>query len=225
MNMISGLSDNHQWFKARIDGAAPETISEEHLLTMALSLAQPRSDATALSTKLLEVFGSYAEAVSADQQRLADAGVSEGAILALKLVRESALRLVRPKMREGTIISAWSELLDYCTARMAYDETESFRLIYMDRKNRLIADEAQQKGTVDHTPVYPREVAKRALQLNASSAIMVHNHPSGDPTPSRADIDMTRKVQDALGAIGVTLHDHVVVSRGGHISFRTQGLL
>ncbi|MGZ5262127.1 MAG: JAB domain-containing protein, partial [Burkholderiales bacterium] len=129
------------------------------------------------------------------------------------------------KVRAAHVISSWSDLIDYCTARMAYETVEQFRVIYLDRKNKLIADEAQQKGTVDHTPVYPREVVKRALALEASALIMVHNHPSGDPTPSRADIEMTRKVKDAAAAVGITLHDHVVVSRGGHVSFRTQGLI
>ena len=128
-------------------------------------------------------------------------------------------------MIDKPVISSWSALLDYCTAQMAYDPIEQFRLLYLDRKNRLITDEAQGVGTVDHTPVYPREVVKRALELNASALIMVHNHPSGDPKPSRADIDMTRKVKEAAIAVGLTLHDHVIVSRGGNLLVPDGGLL
>jgi DNA repair protein RadC len=152
-------------------------------------------------------------------------GVKDVTAAMLKAVQVAAQRLLQTKVKDMPLISSWNDLIAYCTAQMAYNPIEQFRVLYLDRKNRLIADEAQAEGTVDHTPVYPREVVKRALELNASAVIMVHNHPSGDPKPSRADIDMTRKVKDAAAAVNITLHDHVIVSRGGHTSFKSQGLL
>ncbi len=140
-------------------------------------------------------------------------------------MREAGLRLVRAEVRHRHVIASWQQLLDYLTATAGYAEAEEFHLLFLDRKNALIADERQQRGTVDHVPVYPREVVKRALDLGASAIIMVHNHPSGDPTPSKGDIDMTRSVAAALAAVGVAVHDHVIVGRGRHASFKSLGLL
>jgi len=140
-------------------------------------------------------------------------------------VREAALRMLRAEVAERPVISSWQKLIEYCTAAIGFSAVEEFRLLFLDRKNALIADEAQQRGTVDHTPVYPREVAKRALELGASAIIMVHNHPSGDPTPSKADIEMTREVQKALAALDIALHDHLIIARGNHASLRSLRLL
>ncbi|MGZ6186433.1 MAG: RadC family protein [Candidatus Binataceae bacterium] len=203
-----------------------EQLADYEVLELLLFGVIPRQDTKPIAKALLAKFGSFGEVLAAHPNELKGvAGIKDGAATLLKAVQASIQLALQTKVRAAHVISSWSDLIDYCTARMAYETVEQFRVIYLDRKNKLIADEAQQKGTVDHTPVYPREVVKRALALEASALIMVHNHPSGDPTPSRADIEMTRKVKDAAAAVGITLHDHVVVSRGGHVSFRTQGLI
>lgn len=221
---MHGLSDQQQFLTA-CDERANELTPEADLLGHLLTLANPRSTHAGEVSRILECFGSLGAAISADADALQAEGISPRVAFAFKLVRETAVRLLAVKVRNAHVISSWADLIAYCTARMAHNDTEQFRVIYLDRKNRLIRDEVQQRGTVDHTPVYPREVARRCLQLNASAVIMCHNHPSGDPTPSRADIEMTNKVKAALVAIDCTLHDHLVISCGGHVSFRTQGLL
>jgi DNA repair protein RadC len=133
--------------------------------------------------------------------------------------------VLREQIKDRSVIGSWTALLDYLNAALAHEPIEQFRVLFLDRKNILIKDEVQQRGTVDHTPLYPREIAKRALELAASAIIMVHNHPSGDPTPSRADIDMTKQVVTALGAVGVTVHDHIIVGKNQHTSFKSQKLL
>jgi DNA repair protein RadC len=143
----------------------------------------------------------------------------------LKIVQAAALRLARGQVRQKPVLSSWQAILDYCRAAMAFEEREQFRLLFLDKKNQLIADEVQQEGTVDHTPVYVREVMKRALELSASAIILVHNHPSGDPTPSMADVDMTKKIISAADKLSIIIHDHIVIGRNGHVSFRGQGLL
>jgi DNA repair protein RadC len=203
-----------------------EQLADYEVLELLLFGVIPRQDTKPIAKALLAKFGTFGEVLAADREQLTTVpGIKEAAATLLKAVQASVQLALQTKVRDAHVISSWNDLVDYCTARMAYEPIEQFRVIYLDRKNKLIADEAQQKGTVDHTPVYPREVVKRALELDASALVMVHNHPSGDPTPSRADIDMTRKVKDAAAAVGITLHDHLVVSRGGHVSFRTQGLL
>lgn len=205
---------------------AADPLPDYEMLELVLFLALPQRDVKPLAKALLDRFGSFAEVISAPIEHLmAVDGVKENTATALKVIQESAFRLARQQVLNKTVLSSWDALLDYCHSTMAYRETEQFRLLFLDRKNNLITDELQQKGTVDHTPVYPREVVKRALNLAASAIIMVHNHPSGDPTPSRADIDMTRQVRDALKAVGIALHDHLVVGRAGHVSFKAQGLL
>ncbi len=205
---------------------APEALPDYELLELLLAIAIPQRDIKPQAKALLERFGSFADVISADNEALKTVkGVGDVAAVTLKVVREAAIRLARAPMIQRSVISSWEALLDYCRTSMATLATEQFRLLFLDRKNMLIADELQQKGTVDHTPLYPREVVKRALEVHASAVIMVHNHPSGDPTPSRDDITMTRCVRDALGAVGIQLHDHVVVGRKGCTSFKTQGLL
>ncbi len=143
----------------------------------------------------------------------------------MKLIAATASRVAKGQVKQRTMLSSWSSVIDYCRTAMAFADKEQFRLLFLDKRNQLIADEVQQTGTVDHTPVYPREVIKRALELSATAIILVHNHPSGDPTPSQADIEMTRLVREAAKAVGITLHDHIIVGRQGHTSFRGQGLL
>jgi len=164
--------------------------------------------------------------IAAPRERLLEIpGVGESVANQLKIVEAAAQRLAKTKVMGRPALSSWSALLDYCTAAMARSEKEEFRVLFLDRKNHLIADEVQNRGTIDHTPVYPREIIKRALELGASSLILAHNHPSGDPTPSKADIAMTREVAVAAKALGISLHDHLVVGRGGHASFKSLGLL
>ena len=204
----------------------PDALPDYELLELVLFLAQPRGDVKPLAKALLDEFGSFAEVISAeavDLKRIKGAG--EAAVIALKCVQAAGLRLALDEIIERPVLANWKKVLSYCKASMAYDKNERFRVLYLNRKNVLIADEVQQKGTVDHTPVYPREVVKRALELGATALILVHNHPSGDPTPSKADIEMTRDVRDAGEKLGIVLHDHVIVSKGGHSSFKTLGLI
>ena len=204
----------------------PEALADYELIELLLFSALPRRDVKPLAKTLLARFGSFAEVISADALALAEVeGVGQAAVVALKTVRAAALRLLRDEVMDRPVMSSWQQLIDYCRAAMAYEAVENFRILYLDRKNVLIADEVQQRGTVDHTPVYPREVVKRALELGASALIMVHNHPSGDATPSEDDIEMTREVREAGEKLGITLHDHVIVARSGHNSFKSLGLL
>lgn len=206
--------------------AGGEAMPDYELLELLLASAIPRRDVKPLAKELLKSLGSFAEVIAADPARLAEVkGLGEAGIAALKVVEAAAVRLAREQVVDRPVVSSWQALLDYCRASMAYNKTEQFRILFLDRKNVLIADEVQQEGTVDHTPVYPREVIKRALELGASAIILAHNHPSGDPTPSRDDIAMTREIVEAGRKLGVTVHDHVVVGRRGHASFKGLGLL
>ncbi len=201
-------------------------MPDYELLELALFAAIPRRDTKPLAKALLRRFGSFAEVIAAPRERLLEIeGVGISVANHLKIVEAAAQRLTKTKVMGRPALSSWSALLDYCTAAMARSEKEEFRVLFLDRKNHLIADEVQNRGTVDHTPVYPREIIKRALELGASSIILVHNHPSGDPTPSKADIAMTREVTAAAKALGIALHDHLVIGRGGHASFKSLGLL
>ena len=206
--------------------SAPTALPDYELLEMLLGIAIPQKDVKPLAKALIKRFGSFADALTADPDDLREMdGIGEVAVTALKVVREAAIRLAQAPVLNASVITSWDSLLDYCRTAMATLPTEQFRLLFLDRKNVLIADELHQTGTVDHTPLYPREVVKRALALHASAIIMVHNHPSGDPAPSRADIDMTKAVKIALSAVGISVHDHVVIGRKGHASFKAMGLL
>ena len=210
----------------RFMAAGEEALPDYELLELVLYQAVPRGDTKPLAKALIKRFGGFAEVISAEPRRLAEVrGVGRAVTATLKIVQAAAIRLSRNRIMGRTAISSWDALLDYCQASMAYSATEQFRILFLDRKNALIADEVQQKGTVDHTPVYPREVVKRALELGASAVIMVHNHPSGDPTPSGADIDMTRQVIDAGKPLGIAVHDHIVVGKGSYTSFKSLGLI
>jgi DNA repair protein RadC len=206
----------------RSEGAA---LSDLDLLE-ALLFAIPRRDVRPLARTLLHRFGSFAGAISAPRPALrAIPGIGDTAIDALKLVREAALRLAREEILGRPLMSSWDKVLAYARAELAHGDTERFFVMFLDRKNALIAAEERGRGTVDHAPVYPREVVKRALELNASALILVHNHPSGDPTPSDADISMTHQVQDAAQVLGLVLHDHLIIGKSREISFRAAGYL
>lgn len=222
----SYIKDHRQRLRARFMAGGPDAMPDYEMLELVLFRALPRRDVKPLAHALLERFGDFNRVISAPEARLRDIpGIGDAVIVELKIVEASAQRMARARVLHSHVVSSWDALVDYCHTTMAHRETEQFRVLYLDRKNVLIADEAQAKGTVDHVPVYPREVAKRALELNASALILVHNHPSGDPTPSTSDIDMTGQVARACDALGLTLHDHLIIGKSTEISFRTEGLL
>ena len=198
-----------------------EALPDYEMLELVLFNAIPRRDTKPLAKELIARFGTFAEVVSAPETRLREIkGVSDRVVTELKLVRAAALRLMQGQIMERKVPSSWDQVVAYCRAAMAYEAREQFRILFLDKKNNLIADEVQQQGTVDHTPVYVREVVKRALELSATTIILVHNHPSGDPTPSRADIDMTKIIVDAANPLGVLVHDHIIVGRDRVVSFK-----
>ena len=212
--------------RERFRKAGPDGLHDYELLELVLFRAIPRRDVKPLAKTLIETFGGFAEVVSADYERLLEIpNVSQAIATELKIVQAAALTLARQKVLDRPVIGSWRALLDHCRASMAYRKTEEFRILFLDKKNILIADEVQQTGTVDHTPVYPREVVKRALELSASAIILVHNHPSGDCTPSRADIEMTKQIVEAAKPLKINVHDHLVIGRGEHASFKSLGLL
>lgn len=217
---------HRQRLRDRFLASKGDGLADYELLELLLFHSIPRIDVKPLAKRLVEQFGSLGAVLSADPDRLAEVkGVSPTTVVLLKAVRESGLRLGLEEVLDQPVLTSWNKLIKYCRAEMAHDGIEQFRVLYLNRRNMLIADEEQGRGTVDHTPVYPREVVKRALELGATAIIMVHNHPSGDPTPSRADIEMTREVQKAGAHLGITLHDHVVIARKGHSSFKAMGYL
>ena len=207
--------------RARFREAGAEAVSDYELLELVLFRAIPQRDVKPLAKELIARFGSFAEVVAAPPARLAEIkGMGEAAITELMVVHAAASRLARGQVQKRTVLSSWSSVIDYCRTAMAYADKEQFRLLFLDKRNQLIADELQQVGTVDHTPVYPREVVKRALELSATALILVHNHPSGDPTPSRADIQMTQAIIDVARPLGIAVHDHIIVGKEGHASFK-----
>jgi DNA repair protein RadC len=204
----------------------PDSLADYELLELLLALAIPRIDVKPLAKTLLKQFDNFAGVIAADPAQLRKVkGMGEGAIAGLKTVRAAALLMTRQELIDKPVIGNWQKLLDYCRITLAEEKIEQFHLLFLDHKNALIAHERQQTGTIDHAPVYPREVVKRALELEASAIIMVHNHPSGDPTPSKDDVAMTKAVAQAAEKLGILLHDHVVVGRKGHKSMRSLGLL
>lgn len=217
---------HRQRLRERFLKKGAEALTDYELLELLLCLAVPRRDMKPLAKDLLKRFGSFAAAVSAPPERLREVpGVGDTVLTALKLSRAAALALQREELMERPVIGSWKALLGYCRSAMAYETNEQFRVLFLDKKNAIIADEVQQTGTVDQTPVYPREVIKRALELGASAIILVHNHPSGDPTPSRDDIEMTKEIVAAAEKLGIAVHDHVVIAKRGHVSFKSLGLL
>ncbi|MBI1217251.1 MAG: DNA repair protein RadC [Rhodobacteraceae bacterium] len=221
----SYIVDHRARLRERFKDGGAAAIPDYELLELVLFLALPRRDVKPLARSLLETFGEdFNRVVTAPEARLlAVRGVGPAVVQTLKIVEAAAQRLARARVMHRPVLSSWDALLDYCHTAMAHRETEQFRVLYLDRKNVLIADEEQARGTVDHVPVYPREVVKRALELNASAMILVHNHPSGDPTPSDADITMTLQIQDAAQVLGLTLHDHLIIGKSREISLRSAG--
>jgi DNA repair protein RadC len=216
---------HRQRLRQRFLKGGPDGLPEYELLDLILFGAIRQGDVKPLAKRLIEQFDGLAGVLSAEVEALQGAGLGESTIATLKASQAAALHLSRARLQAQPIVSSWQALLDYCRAAMGHDKTEAFRIIFLDRKNRLITDEVQQRGTVDHTPVYPREVVKRALELGATALILVHNHPSGDATPSKADIEMTKQIAAAAEPLGIVLHDHLIMTRGEEASFRALGLL
>lgn len=222
----SYIKDHRRRLRDRFMAGGAEAVPDYELLELVLFRAIPRQDVKPLARRLLDVFGDFNGVVSASSARLAAVeGAGEAVVCELKIVEAAAYRLARARVLGRPVLSSWDALVSYCHTAMAHRETEQFRVLYLDRKNVLIADEPQAKGTVDHVPVYPREVVKRALELNASALILVHNHPSGDPTPSDSDVAMTYRIRDAAEALGLVLHDHLIVGKSTELSFRSAGYL
>lgn len=203
-----------------------QALADYELLEMLLYAASPRMDTKPLAKKLLSHFGDFARTLHATPHDLAKVeGMSDAAVASVKLAHAAAERMLRAQASQGKIIQSWTVLLDYCRVSIGHKKVEEFRVLFLNHKNILISDEVQQSGTVNHAPVYPREVIKRALDLGASSIILVHNHPSGDPMPSRDDIDITRKISAASQSLGINVHDHLIIAGNKHYSFKSNGLL
>jgi DNA repair protein RadC len=207
--------------RGRFREAGADALSDYELLELLLFRALPRRDVKPLAKMLLEKFGSFAEVIAAPEARLAEVkGLGDAGVTELKIVQAAASRLLRGAVKKRPVLSSWSTVLDYCRSAQAFADREQFRVLFLDKRNQLIADELQQTGTVDHTPVYPREVVKRALELSATAIVLVHNHPSGDPTPSRADVAMTQQIVAVASPLGIAVHDHIIVGRDGHASLK-----
>jgi DNA repair protein RadC len=206
----------------RFRDAGPDALSDYELLEMVLFRALPRRDVKPLAKALIAKFGSFAEVVHAPELRLKEvSGLGDSAITEIKLIAATASRVARGQInKQKAVLSSWSSVIEYCRAAMAFADKEQFRILFLDKRNQLIADELQQVGTIDHTPVYPREVVKRALELSATAIILVHNHPSGDPTPSTADIQMTKSIMAIASPLGISVHDHIIVGKNGHASLK-----
>jgi len=217
--------------RARFLTRGADALDDHELLELILASAIPRRDVKPLAKELLRVFGGLWPLLQAPPEKLRAVkvdGLSMGgdaAVASVMVVGAAALRGMRQRVLKKPVLASWNAVLEYCRAAMAHQGVEQFRVLYLDRKNALIADEVSQRGTVDHTPVYPREVVKRALELEASAVVLVHNHPSGDPTPSRADIEMTRDIVKAAAAVGISVHDHIIIGKGAEAGFKSLGLL
>jgi DNA repair protein RadC len=212
--------------RERFHGAGPDALSDYELLEMVLFTAKAQGDVKPLAKTLIKTFGSFAEVIHAPETRLREVkGVGDRIVTELKLIAAAASRIAKGQLQQRTMLSSWDAVIAYCRTSMAFADKEQFRLLFLDKRNQLISDEVQQVGTVDHTPVYPREVIKRALELSATAIILVHNHPSGDPTPSQADIQMTKAIIDIAGPLGISVHDHIIVGKNGHASLKGMRLI
>jgi DNA repair protein RadC len=210
----------------RFREAGANALSDYELLELLLFRVLRQGDVKPLAKALLAKFGSFAEVLAAPEPRLREVkGVGESVVTELKIVHAAANRMLLDKVKERPVLSSWDAVRDYCRSSMAFADKEHFRILFLDKRNHLIADEVQQTGTVDHTPVYPREVMKRALELSATAIILVHNHPSGDPTPSRADIQMTQSIIEIARTLGIAVHDHIIVGKDGCVSLKSQKLI
>lgn len=222
----SYLRDHRKRLRDRFLHGGATAVPDYELLELILFRAIPRQDVKPLAHLLIQTFGDFNRVLSASVNQLTQVqGVGDAVATEIKIVEAAAHRLARAKIMQRHVVSSWDALIDYCHTTMAHRDTEQFRILFLDTKNTIIADEEQATGTLDHVPVYPREVVKRALELNAASLILVHNHPSGDPTPSAADISMTAQIDRAAKTLGITLHDHLIVGKSCETSFRAQGLL
>lgn len=221
----SYMRDHRKRLRDRFMAGGATAVPDYELLELVLFRAILRQDVKPLARQLIERFGDFNRVLSAPATQLRQLdGVGDAVVTELKIVEAAAHRLSRAKVMQCHVLSGWDALLDYCHTTMAHRETEQFRILFLDTRNTVIADEEQAKGTVDHVPVYPREVVKRALELNASALILVHNHPSGDPTPSDADIQMTRQIDLAAKALNISVHDHLIIGKSNETSFRALGL-
>lgn len=225
MGSIRPTFERRQRLRQCLIKSGAENLPDYELLQVMLFTSNPHADVESLVGELLDRFGSLAEVMSADTEALAAAGLSLPAIAGVKFVREVALRFMRAELNERPVVGSWDKLIDYCNAQIAYSKIEEFHILFLDRKNALIKDERQQRGTIDHAPVYTREVIKRALELGASALILVHNHPSGDPTPSPSDVSVTTDIIKVGAPLGIAVHDHLIIGRGRHASLRELGLI
>jgi DNA repair protein RadC len=217
---------HRQRLRQRFLDAGSDAVGDYELLELILFRAIPQRDVKPLAKKLIETFGSFSEVISAPTERLKQVdGLGDAAVTELKVVQAAATRLLHGKVKDRAVLSSWSDVLDYCRTAMAFADKEEFRILFLDKRNHLIADERHQTGTVDHTPVYPREVVKRALELSATAVILVHNHPSGDPSPSRADVEMTKAIIEVARPLGIAVHDHIIVGKHGHASLKERKLI
>ena len=222
----SYIRDHRKRLRSRFMEGGADAVPDYEMLELLLFRSIPRRDVKPLARRLMDHFGDLGRIMAASPaQLMAIEGVGEAVTQDIKIVEATAHRIARAKMLQRHVVSSWDAVLDYCHTTMAHRETEQFRILFLDRKNTVIADEEQARGTVDHVPVYPREVVKRALALNASALILVHNHPSGDPTPSDSDIAMTAQINEACGALGLVLHDHLIIGKSTELSFRSAGYL
>jgi DNA repair protein RadC len=223
---IPSKTGHRQRLRERFSKGGLNGVHDYELLELILFRAIPRRDIKDMTKALISQFGSFSEVIHAPEHLLREVHqVGDAVIFELKLVRAAALQMMRTEVLDKPMLSSWQQVIDYCRAAMGYETREQFRILFLDKKNKLIADEVQGQGTVDHTPVYIREVVKRALELSATALVLVHNHPSGDTKPSRADIDMTRMIESAAKPLGISLHDHIIVGRGVHFSFKGEKLI
>ncbi|MBV8457701.1 MAG: DNA repair protein RadC [Acetobacteraceae bacterium] len=221
-----GAEGHRQRMRERLLTAGPDSLADHEMLEMTLFLAVPRRNTKQIGRDLLARFGSYANALAAPVPELLQIeGLGEAGAAALKLVQGAAIRLLGAETKDSPVLNNWDRLVGYLNAVLAREQVEQFRVLFLDSRNRLLKDEALTRGTVNHTPVYPREVVRRALELHATALILVHNHPSGDPSPSRDDVVMTDEVRRAAEVVGIVLHDHLIIGNGKSVSFRQQGLL
>jgi DNA repair protein RadC len=223
---VPGIDGHRGRMRTKLLAVGPEALADHEMLEMVLFLALPRRDTKAIARALLGRFGGFAAVIAAPLADLLKIeGVGEAGAAALKVVQAAALRLLQGAVKDQPVLSDWDRLMDYLLARLAHEKVEQFRVLYLDTRNRLIGDEVLGHGTVNHAPVYPREVVRRALELHANGMILTHNHPSGDPTPSREDLAMTREIQRAAEVLRIAVHDHIIVAGMRWVSFRREGLL
>lgn len=226
INKITSPKGHRERLKTRFLNVGSDGFSDAEFLELILFRSIPRRDTKPLAKELIARFGSFAEVLAAPKNRLKEVkGVGEGVVLDFKIIFAALERITKEGLRERELLNSWTKVLDYCRTTMGYSQIEQFRILFLDRRNHLIADEKQQQGTIDHTPVYPREVIKRSLELSASALILVHNHPSGDATPSGADISMTQAIIDIAKPLGIHIHDHIIITKDSHTSFKSLKLI